>query len=321
MLPAVPRSCSIFLLWFALAAAGCREKVALGGWDVGAGTTDGGAAGAGTGNTGTIELPSCLQQGSPGPLNSAGEVFGATETATDWNWPSPVTSMQWDLMVEREIVRDPPGSPATGGYYWAHQFSLLEGAAGFLGIQAEGVYQADPPTSELQITKMAAFWLAGPPLAAELGDIAYPDARVAPTTAAGVSYLTIHARFDWKACRVYRFRLGPHSTENDGSVWYGAWIEDTETSVDTFLGRMLLPADSGTFSPFSISRTMPIEFGEPMSCDVPPEGSAVFGTPSTIEGDIRASVAAHRFRQPLACASSRFTEFQGAVRHELGLRP
>src|SRR5690606_31074040 len=76
MLPAVPRSCSIFLLWFALAAAGCREKVALGGWDVGAGTTDGGAAGAGTGNTGTIELPSCLQQGSPGPLNSAGEVFG-----------------------------------------------------------------------------------------------------------------------------------------------------------------------------------------------------------------------------------------------------
>ena len=271
------------------------------------------------GNGGSVELPGCLQPGDPGPLNLPGDAWGATETATDWNWPSPVTSMQWDLMVEREVERESPGAPATGGYYWAYQFSLLEGAAGFLGIQAEGVYQTDPPGSPLEIIKMAVFWLAGPPLEAELGDIAYPDARVAPTIAAGVSYLTIHARFEWQACRVYRFRVGPHSTESDGGIWYGAWIEDTAAGVDTFLGRMLVPADSGTFSPFSISRTMPIEFTEPVSCDIPAEGSALFGAPRTIEGDVRAEVAGHRFTQPLACASSRFTEFDGAVRHELGV--
>jgi hypothetical protein len=320
MLSKVHRNGKVLTLCFAVSLVACREKVTLGGWELPGKAGGSGAAGAGMGEGGIAELPACLQAGNRGPLNPAGDLLGATETATDWTWPSPVTSMQWDLMVEREIERDPPGAPPMSGYYWAYQFSLLEGAAGFLGIQAEGVYQTDPPESELQITKMAVFWLAGPPLDAELGDIAYPDARVAPTTAAGVSYLTIHARFDWQACRVYRFRLGLHSTESDGSVWYGAWIEDTVTRVDTFLGRMLLPADSGTFSPFSISRTMPIEFVEPASCDVLARGSALFGTPSTIDGAAHAGVAAHRFRQPLACASSRFTEFEGAVRHELGVR-
>jgi hypothetical protein len=229
--------------------------------------------------------------------------------------------MQWELMVEREIERASPAAAPSSGYYWAYQFSFLEGAAGFLGIQAEGVYQTDPPDSPVEVTKMAVFWLSGPPLAAELGDIAYPDARVAPTTAAGVSFSTIHARFDWQACRVYRFRIGPHSTEADGSTWYGAWIDDTQAGVETLLGRMLLPADSGPLSPFSVSRTIPIEFGEPASCDMPAAGSALFGRPRVSDEGAAPIGATNRLVEPLRCPSSRFTEFEAGVRHELGVRP
>jgi hypothetical protein len=225
--------------------------------------------------------------------------------------------MQWDLMVEREIERDSPDSPPTGGYYWVHQFSFLEGISGRLGIQAEGFYQTDPPDSPGEFTKMAVFWLSGPPLEAELGDIQYPDARVAPETAFGVRYLTIHARFEWQACRVYRFKVAPQSTETDGNIWYGAWIEDVEASSETLLGRMLLPGDSGPLSPFSVSRTVPIVFGE-QTCDVPKLGSALFGRPRTTEGDLQAEASTNRFVEP-HCPSSRFTVFDSAVRQEVGV--
>src|SRR5690606_26750163 len=144
-----------------------------------------------------------------------------------------------------------------------------------------------------QFTKIAVFWLSGPPLAAELGDIAYPEARVAPQNASGVSYMTIHARFDWQACRTYRFRLGPAGVEADGTTWYGAWIEDLDSAEETFLGRMLLPADSGPLAPYSMSRTLAIEFGDPTSCSVPAYGSALFGTPRTSEGGVEALLEAN----------------------------
>lgn len=322
---------SAWLVMVALAGwlSACRDDVVLGAWGSvaetpgeGSGGTAGeaGAAGGAGGDEGS-GMPACLEPGTPGPLSVAGPTFGATETATDWTWPSPVSSMQWDLMVEREIERPSPTSPPTSGYYYAYQFSFLEGVVGFIGIQAEGVYQQDPPSSPVEVTKIAVFWLSGPPLAAELGDIAYPDARAAPTSAAGVSYLTIHARFDWQACRVYRFRVGPDGTEADGSIWYGAFIEDTSSGVETFLGRMLLPADIGPLSPFSVSRTMPIEFGAQDSCEIPAQASVVFGVPSADAGNLEAARGGNRLAEPPSCPTSRFTNFAGAVRHELGLRP
>lgn len=326
-------------LALAVGIPACRDEVALGAWnavgvagagggstapDAGAGTA-GEGAGAGTaGAAGQGEdggFPACLESIPPGPSSLVGASVGATETATDWAWPAPVSSLKWDLMVEREVERASPTSPPTSGYYYAHQFSFLEGVVGFFGLQAEGGYQQDPPSSPVDFTKMAVFWLSGPPLAGELGDIAYPDARVAPATVAGVSFLTIHARFEWQACRVYRLRVRPQATEADGSTWYGAFIEDTSTGVDTFLGRILLPADIGLISPFSVTRTVPIDFGDAASCQAQAPASAIFGAPTTDDGSVEAVLSANRFAEPLRCTSSRFTELAGAVRHELGLSP
>jgi len=324
----------------------CREEVPLGAWDLASDTTGqagatstvattttstvgttgtgGGAGAASDGGEVPPPLPACLEAGTPGPLNAPGVVIGATETATDWTWPEPVDAVQFDLRVEREIARD-PNTIATVGYYYAYQFSLLEGAAGFLGIQEDGIFTLnpdDPPAEQMtRVTKMAVFWLSGSPLAAELGDITGDDARIADITASGIDYVTIHAVFDWEVCRTYRLRVGPESTESDGSIWYGAWIEDVDAESETFLGRMHLPADSGQFSPFSISRTYPIEYVEPGSCDLPAEGSVLYGAPHSIDGEVRATVGTNRFAPPVGCSSSRFTEFEGAVRHELRTSP
>ena len=310
----------------------CHEEVPLGGWPGLDGTVTNGAGGVAAtvdttsatasvatmttgaaGDTGNPPgLPACLATGTPGLVNDPGPDTKATETATDWTWPTAMTSLEWELMVEREIVRPTSSSPPTSGYYYAHQFSFQGGNPGVLGIQAEGGYDEEPG-QRFVFTKIATFWLSA--LDAELGEISGPDARIGTDTAAGIEYLTIHARFEWEACRTYRFRFAPHSTEADGSTWYGAWIVDVDAGDETFLGRMLLPATAGQLSPLTISRTMGIDFGN--GCEIA-HGSVLYGTPTADDGALM-PLGNNRFAALLGCPSSRFTTFEGAMRHELGV--
>ncbi len=265
-----------------------------------------------------LPLPRCEQEGEPQPFNLPGAEIGPTEVRTDWLWPAPTTALQWDLAIERDVTPRSAGQAPTGGYYWSHHFTFEEGVAGIFGIQSEGGYQSDPSDPRVQFTSMAAFWLSGPPLAGELGDIEYPDARVAPMTASGAQWLTIHARFEWRECHVYRFRVAPHSEDEEGNVWYGAWITDVTDSVETFLGRMLLPADTGALVPFSTSRTAPIDFGA-LRCDDPDPVSAVFGAPFSEQDGWQAQHGTTRFSTRRRCPNSRFTYLERAVRHELSV--
>lgn len=264
-------------------------------------------------------FPSCRADANSGPFNAPGLLLGATETSTDWLLPAPTEALEWELMIEDEIEPRTANEAPTSGYYWSQQFYFVQGLAGRLGIQAEGLYQPDPiarPT-DVSFTKMAAFWLSGPPLAAQLGDIPYPDARTATQVAAGATWGTIHARFEWQTCHVYSLRFGPESTDENGNIWYGAWIEDTTDGSSTFLGRMLLPADTGLLSPFVRTYTSPIDFGEPQSCEISQYSSAIFGAPKSASG-ISAKLSSNNFLAP-RCATSRFSLFDGAVRHELGV--
>jgi hypothetical protein len=267
-----------------------------------------------------LELPvACDQAGDPGRLNAAGPELGATETSTDWTWSRPASGVKWTLMIERDIVRPKGAISPQSGYYWAHQFSFEQGAVGVLGLQAEGIYEPDPTDKSVrEYTKMLAFWLSGPPTEAELGDIAFPDARVAPDTAVGISWLTIHVKFDWQVCHTYEMRVAPDLTEAGGDTWYGAWITDLDTSEKTYIGRMRMPAAQGQLVPYSISRTSPIEY--PISsCDDPQHSLAVFGAPTDLDGNLLATVHTSRFSVPTRCPTSRVTDFGIAVRHELGV--
>jgi hypothetical protein len=260
--------------------------------------------------------PACLEQLGAGMRSTLGDGIAVTETSTDWSLPEPTTGMEWTLTIEREV---PPVTPETVGYYWHNQFSFVPGIAGRIGFQAEGFY--DPKTGapgSTEYTRMVVFWLSGPPLDAELGDIPFPDARVATESAVGLDWQTIHAKFDWQVCHTYRFRVDIESTEANGNMWYGAWITDETDSVVTFLGRMLMPQDVGLLSTLSSTRTSPIRFGITTSCDQLYQTSAIFGAPTSVDGQRSVRVADHFF-QPYGCRQSLIADYDDAVRHQLSV--
>lgn len=166
---------------------------------------------------------------------------------------------------------------------------------------------------------MVVFWLSGPPLAAELGDIQAPDARVAATPAAGLNWQTIHAKFTLEECQRYQFRIGIESVNDDGTLWYGAWITNLTTNEVTLVGRMLMPSDSGLLSTFSSSRTSQIMFS-PTACNQLHTASAIFGAPTSDAG-ARASHVANYFSPPYGCRRSLIADFDGAVRHQMSVAP
>ncbi len=264
------------------------------------------------------EFPTCLEELPVDGFNFAGPEIGSSGTSTDWSWPEPIDSMRWKLMIEHERPLRNPDGTSTEGFYWVHQFAFVDGVAGRFGLQAEGAYSS-VPGSVLEFTKMAVFWLSGPPLDAELGDIPFPDARVAQTPAAGANWYTIHAKFFWEPCHVYELTFAPDSTDEEG-IWYSAWIDDTTDDTLTLLGRMLLPADTGALSPLSIFSTQPIEFGTNFaSCSEGAHASAVFSAPETVDGSVRATLSTNRFSEPIRCPTSRFSRTRDFVRQELGV--
>lgn len=260
-----------------------------------------------------ISSLACLENLGVGQLSPVNSEVRVTETATDWSLTEPVSEMEWTLTIEQDV----PTANEEIGYYWHNQFSFVPGIAGRFGLQTRGLYQ-ETPTDPGVFTKIIVFWLSGPPLQTELGDIKFPNARNFDMSAAGLRWGTIHAKFDWQECHTYRFRVGIESTESDGTMWYGAWITDETTAEVTFLGRMLLPPEAGLLSSFSSSRTLPIYFA-PQTCSDLKHVSAVFGAPTS--GTQRSSFVANHFMPPAGCARSIIGNFGPLIRHELGAPP
>jgi len=316
--------------------AGCQDEFPLGSWGQAPGAGQGGmpATGGGVGagavdTAGTAPMagspgvvthvsPSCGEVGVPGPLNAPGQIgtpgssdIGTTNLYTDWSWPAPVDSLEWDLVVELEPERD--------GYYWAHQFSFVNGLTGFFGLQAHGGFQLAADAG-VDFVKMALLWIGGSKLTAELGDIQGEDARILVVPARGTEWTTIHAKYEWSPCTVYRLRFAKDGTDASGNVWYGAWIEDRTTTLLTKLGRIAVPQEWGQLSRLSTTFTTRIDDKPPpvTDCDQPEPASAIFGTPSANDGQLRPTPS-NRFAM-LRCPSSRFTDLPEGVRHEIGLR-
>jgi hypothetical protein len=301
---------------FALGAVGCTDEVPLGSWGMaGAGGTGGVVAGGGGGGIigeGGAPTAECREGGVPGLRNSPGMALGTTNTNTDWFWPGPMDSIEWELLIEEDHVTD--------GYFWAHQFTFVQAFGGFFGVQMNGGYKALPPDGPFETSDMLLFWIGGPPLAAELGDIQAPDARTYLETDRMGLWWNIHARYDLKNCVSYRLRVGRESTElPSGNVWYGAWILDTESGEETVLGRILVPYVWGRFSALSTEWSSRIDYQTPISCDEAEPTSAVFGFPTANGGSMLPFSHVNRFDSPTRCATSRFTELPTGVRHELGI--
>jgi hypothetical protein len=327
-------------LALAFACAACNQDFSLGSWGAtpapstmptatATASAMPSATATATATTPPAQPPTCLEAGTPGPINAQGMGgIGTTTLTTDWSWPQPVDSLTWDLVVEND--------PKTDGYYWAHKFTFVGGLTGFFGMQAHGGY-VDPnvtptapcapnnPTHDpgcVDFTKMMVFWIAGPPAQAMLGDIPEPDARTSVQMEGGIQWMTIHARYDWTACVPYRLRVAKYRTEDTGDIWYGAWILDGGTAKETFIGAILVPAAWGQIAKLSTTLTTRIDQAPPpvMTCADPEYVSAIFGTPTGNDGQVLPAAPANSFSTPLRCPSSRFTNLADGVRHEIGIK-
>lgn len=311
--------CSGYISWL-FAGTACTSEFPLGAWstggssnEMGGGANLGGEAGASSsGGSSGCQIP-----GSVGRLNAPGSDFDVTSTSTDFTWPTALDATDIELVIETDSDRD--------GYFWAYQFSLAGSAiGGFVGVQANGGYQAVPPNGEVEITSMAVFWIGGAPLKAELGDITFPRARTyqkvdSPATSSNpTTWWTIHAKYPLTPCRPYRLRVARSGQEANGDIWYGAYIRDVQASSDTYLGRILVPAAWGAIRSTSAFSDR-IGWGTPTSCSYPEYASARFSPPNGADGAIQPLTHSNRFAT-LHCATSRFTELATGVRHELGVR-
>jgi hypothetical protein len=261
--------------------------------------------------------PTCGDVGHVNPVNAPGTAIGTTKLYTDWTWPAAIESIEWDLVIEV----DPP----LDGYYWAHQFSFAEGNVGYFGLQANGGFQLNPPNGDYDWQKMVVFWIGGAPTG-ELGDIVDPDARAATIPRGGIDWMTIHAKYAWEACHLYHLKLAKESVTDEGDSWYGFWISDRSTDVDTFFGRILVPAAAGELQSSTMSFTNRIDeanlpYTAVVTCDDPYPASGIFGWPTANDGSVSPMRHYNHFLEPMRCPTSRFTELTSGVRQEIGLAP
>jgi hypothetical protein len=320
-------------LAFGVSLAACTDEVPLGSWHLGSSagvpSTGGQSGSGGTGGTGgTGELggsggmstgeggapeQGCAIPGSPGPRNLPGALAGTTTTNTDWIWPAPSDSLEWEMVIEKENVQD--------GYFFAQQFGFTAAVGGFFGVQVNGGYRALPPDGPVETTDMLLFWIGGPPERAELGDIPAPDSRSTIETSRGLLWLNIHAKYDLRTCVSYRLRVGRESIDQiTRDVWYGAWILDMETDIETFVGRILVPVEWGRLNILTTQWTSGIDYPRgAVPCDQAEPASVFFRTPTANGGMVRPTSHTNRWDDPARCATSRFTELPGGIRHELGI--
>jgi hypothetical protein len=258
-------------------------------------------------------LPACNATGGTlSPFSSSvSNPLNATSLITDWALPTAAQSIEWDLMIEREIPPRDPAEPATYGYYWQQQFTFDSGVTVQAGLQAEGAYyQMQGMVDKLtDLTKLAILWIAGVNNEVQLGELGGLEGRAGPVK----DYMTIHVKYPWEVCHQYHFRFGPEMV--DGQKWYGLSIEDRTAGTKLNLGRMRLPTDPGLLTPNVSSKTIPVLLQVARCSQVIPS-VAIWGAPS-VDGTEFAGRPLNRFFE-VSCARSRATTFPGAVRHEAG---
>src|SRR5689334_19850051 len=107
--------------------------------------------------------------------------------------------------------------------------------------------------------------------------------------------------------------------EASGDQWYGGYVTDTVTNVQTMIGRILVPAEWGRLSGFSVYFTERFGFDAVTTCDLMEHASAVFGAPTANGGAVKPVSGSNHFYDPPFCPNSRFTNLHNAVRHEMGV--
>lgn len=129
-------------------------------------------------------------------------------------------------------------SGPNSNYYYAIQFWINNGQAGYMGLQTDlaGNPQNNQPAPNLGKGVNYSIWGA-------------TDVRPAPN--AGVSDNTdgkagcrLFMPYEWQAGTVYRLRLWALEKENGGR-WWGCWVLNVATGDEIYLGSIFYPSEEG----------------------------------------------------------------------------
>jgi len=187
-----------------------------------------------------------------------------------YSWPVVSGSGFYNFDILLTIDVDPG---IQSYYYWAHQFNFRNGDIGYMGLQTNGIIQGS------WVGKMAIFsiWNA---LGAEPG----PGASCEQFSGEGEGW-SCRIKYNWVEGRTYRLRIWEFPSENsERDKWWGAWVIDTFTGQETFIGKIKVPS---SWQMLDSSSCIFVEYyGQVNDCDSIPYAEARFEEPTANNGSI-----------------------------------
>jgi hypothetical protein len=207
-----------------------------------------------------------------------------TGTYTDWQWPrsrSGYGRFEWTLT--------PRTDPSPDGYFWSHQFWLLGGEAGYVGLQTMG----SEPTGKIAIFSI---WHAV--------DAAGP-VFVSRFTGEGEGW-SVRIPFEWDVGGTYELAV----TNAGGARW-------TATVDSRVIGDIEVPARWLGLRDASVMWTERYA-GPTSSCADLAYSVARFGVPTADGGTVAPTGHRNHLAAPPGCPGSSITDEDGGVVHVVG---
>ena len=220
-----------------------------------------------------------------------------TGTYTEWNWPNSATgfnSFEWQVTVLAD--------PTPAGYFWAHQFGFINGDGGYLGLQSQGNRRADGSIGKLAIFSL---WNTTLSQGAACGNF----------SGEGVGQ-SCSIAYNWIKNRTYKLRVNKDFSQSTGT-WWSAWVQDTVTRQDSFIGRIRVPAawrGLSTFSGMWTENFVPAF----TNCESLVYSSVRFDYPKANGGTISPMSHNNHLGTPGGCPGSSVTDVPNGVRQDMG---
>jgi len=231
------------------------------------------------------------------PATASHAAVAPNGTYSNWTWPATSTGY-YNFDERLTIIGHSPGTH----YFWAHQMHFVGGDGGYLGLQV-GSYPNN--------TKIALFslWSANGAEGANCG----------PFLEGSPGYTCRIDPFNWVTGRTYRLRVWAYGEDALGE-WWGAWVQDTTTGVDSYVGKIRVPTSWSWLYPWSVSWTE--YFGtQPETCNKLPWAKAQFDFPTANAGTVQIASHTHTIGSGDCPKYSRIYEVPGADVQEMGRAP
>jgi hypothetical protein len=183
--------------------------------------------------------------------------------------------------------------------FWAHQFGFAGGGVGYIGLQLA------PGKKFARFSMWDATAATGGP-------------NCHPFGGEGTGYTCELPSYAWVTGRAYRLRVW--ALEQEGtSQWWGGWIQDTVTGIDTYLGKIRMPHQRQLVTGVSWTEY----YGPDLAtCDATPRSRVWWDFPTANNGAYRATGITPTTGSGSGCTNTaRSAGVPGGGLQELGTTP